>query len=110
MACDDPWVYVGSVTPEQLVIEIVPSTEGLDMTTVTAVVLSILRGDGTTSSWSTTIVSATAAMLTVKHVYVANDVPAVEKLSVAPLLTVPSGTMHAEPFWLNVLPLKPRIP
>jgi hypothetical protein len=103
MSCETPYCYVGTAQPEYVTLQIADDT-GVDLTTVTAVNLMVTRGDATTSTWACDIVSKTKKLIVVSHTFAADgsDVPVVDTLSLAPIMTVSAGFIHGDPVLFEV--------
>jgi hypothetical protein len=79
----------------------------LDCTTVQSAIFRVLRGDGTISTWSTQVVSASAAEVVLQHLFTPADRldPTDPELEVTPLLTDASGSIYAgDPYTLRIVP------
>jgi hypothetical protein len=75
---------------------------GLDLSTVSAVTLHVMRPDGTSSDWATSLSAQSPTSVTATHVFAAADVPVPGKLTIEPRMTVPGGTWPVERFNLIV--------
>jgi|CXWL01.1.fsa_nt_gi hypothetical protein len=90
-------VYLGPVAPEAYVVDVVPGTSGVDLSTVTDAALLVLRPDGAEVVWSVTRSNQTASTLTLTHVFEATDVDVVGEYGVYAAMTIPAGTVRSEP-------------
>lgn len=95
-------VYAGALAPESIAVILTSGTSGLDMTTISAVVLRA-RINGETADWPTTLSGQTPTSLVATHAFAANDVPSPGTFRVMPVCTVPAGTRRCQPFQLNVV-------
>lgn len=98
-------VEAGAQAPERLRLLIDNAdlaAEPLDLSTVTAVALEIVRPDGARYSWATEIVEQTAEALLVEHAFEADDVflPGTYRVNIT--LTVSAGVRRAGPTVLVV--------
>lgn len=92
-------VIVGIASPHALLVTIDGGQSGIDLTMVTAVTLNVLRSDGTTAVWTTTIQSVTpisapgGSELIASHVYAADgsDCPVIGQYQIQPSLVMSSG-------------------
>jgi hypothetical protein len=88
-------IPLGSQAPAALTVQITSYDPSLDLTTVTAVVLSVLRQtDGITATWSATITgTATTTLLQVTYTFASDgsDFPVLGPYAATPILTVPGG-------------------
>lgn len=96
------YVYAGAVAPENLTVEVARKESGLDLSTVSAVLIRVARPDGQKTSWSADITSQTPSVLVLRHVFEAGDVDAVGTYAVFVEMTIPSGVWRSEPRVLEV--------
>ena len=71
-------------------------TFGVDLSTVTAVNLQVLRRDGTSATWAMSIIAATPAELIAQYEFQPGDVTVTGVYYLAPQLSVPGGVVSAE--------------
>lgn len=83
-------------SPSSLTISILRPPLAVDLTDVTAVSLSVLRRDGTTTTYACNILSATASEIILQHVFQPGDITSTGLYYLAPRLSVPGGTIAAE--------------
>lgn len=92
--------YVGAVAPEKLEME-VPSDGVLDMSTVSAVELQVLKPGGNTPdeefTWTASITAAAPDVLTLEHPFIVSDIDRVGPYRVVVVLTTPGGPERTEP-------------
>lgn len=87
-------VLPASVAPPSRLTFVVMSQDfGPDLTTVAAVTLLVRRSDGTTTSWSCSIESATSGELVAQYAIQAGDITATGLYEVAPQLTIQGGAI-----------------
>jgi len=91
------YVYLNPVAPEAFVVNLVPGTSGVDLSTTTASVFIVREPDGTETTWSSTRTNATTTTLTCTHVFVAGDVDQAGEFVIYVSLTIPSGTVRSAP-------------
>ncbi len=99
-------VYAGAQAPEQIELSVTNAEladEPLDLTTVSAVSLSVLRPDGQRVTWSVTTAEQTATLLRVVHVFDALDVELPGTYRIMVMMTVVTGVRRAGPTSLAVL-------
>lgn len=105
MSCQaDAEIHQGALAPYALFYTVTSTAASFDLSVVSAASFSVLReAGGTPETWAATIEgSPTAASVTIKHVFVANDVDDLEVLTVVPKLTTPGGDLLAAPKKLRV--------
>jgi hypothetical protein len=91
------YVYLDPVAPEAFVLNLVPGTSGVDLSTVTAASFIVRKPDGAETTWTVTRTNATASTLTCTHVFVAGDVDIAGEFVVYAKLTIPSGFVRSAP-------------
>ncbi len=80
-------------------------TFGVDLSTITAVSLNVLRRDGSTATWSCDIVSATAGELVAQYAFTGGDeISSTGVYYLSPILTSPTGPVPCETVTLFVYP------
>ena len=96
--------HVGMRSPQGYVTDLVPSTNGEDLSTVTAAVLQAQRPDGTVVTWAATLSNKTTTTITVSHVYASDgsDLNQQGVWSVFAQLTLPGGSIDSDPIPLFV--------
>lgn len=78
-------------------------TFGPDLTTVSAITLNVTRRDGTATTWAMTIVSSTPNQLTAQYTFTGGtEITTAGMYYLAPVLTIPGGTIPAAPISLFV--------
>ncbi len=83
--------------PSAITIRFSAVALGVDLTTVTAVSLAVLRRDGSTATWVCSIVSATPGELVAQYAFTGSgEINGVGVYYLAPTLTVPGGTLNAQ--------------
>jgi hypothetical protein len=89
-------IIVGPVAPENLQVTITRGTEAVDLSTVTAVSLEVIRkGSADRQTWATTIKSKVADTIVVNHVFQQGDLARTGTYTVLGFLTIPSGVVRA---------------
>jgi hypothetical protein len=88
--------------PATLTVRFKSPIFGPDLTTVTAVVASVLRKDGTTTSWTFTIVSSTPAELVAQYAPQVGDITGTGVYYLGPQLQIPGGLVPTETIALFV--------
>lgn len=101
-------IYQNAYAPESLVLIVTNGSSGVDMTTVSAVSMSVQKPDGSTTTWTASISGATTSQLTATHNMPASpgpsDVTLVGEYSVVVVCTLPSGIIRSTPLLLVVRP------
>jgi hypothetical protein len=90
-------VYLSPVAPEAYVLNLVPGTSGVDLSTVTAASLIVRKPSGDETTWTATRSAQTATTLTLTHVFIAADVAESGEYVIYASLTIPSGTVRSAP-------------
>ncbi len=91
--------------PTAITIVFATPVLGVDLSRVTAAHLDVLRRDGTTAVWDLTIVSATPAELIAQYTFTGGaEITSTGTYTLAPVLTVPGGSVSAEAVTLFVGP------
>jgi len=85
-------VYQGAVSPEALAIA-VTSTD-YDLSAVISATLRVRLPDASVETWDAAVTDATAAALTLTHVFVAGNTDQLGIYSVSGSLAVPGGTLR----------------
>lgn len=99
-------VLAGAQAPEVLRLNVEnaeAASEPLDLTTVSAVSLSVTQPDGRRVTWAAEIESATEDLLVLEHEFAAVDVEQPGNYAIVILLTVPGGVRRAGPTSLPVV-------
>jgi hypothetical protein len=98
-------VLEGTVDPAALVIDVVPSVSVPDLSVATDADLHVLRGDGTTETWTCTMSEQTATSLRLTHPWASTDTDTpFEQLIVYARVTLPSGVRRLRPVRVTVRP------
>ena len=94
----------GAKAPEAYVLNVTPGTSGVDLSTVTAAVLSVRLPDGTETTWTADMTNQTATTLTLTHTFdsLGAETASAGPYAVSAALTLPSGTVRTEPQRLAV--------
>lgn len=79
--------------PSRLTLFVESQDFGPDLTTVAAVTLLVRRGDGTTTSWTCSIESATSGELVAQYAIQAGDITSTGLYELAPQLTIQGGAI-----------------
>jgi hypothetical protein len=98
-------LYQGAVAPESFVLGVQAGDSGLDLTTVSAAVMKVLKPGGVAVDWAAVISGATAGALTLTHSFATPtelDVPG--DYVVFALLTVPGGFVTTDRILKQVRP------
>lgn len=97
------WCALGTM---RLRLNLRPSETGTpvpDMTQVSGVSISVLHQDGTSATWTASVIGVvTSDLLVVGHVFVDGDLTAPETIECTALLTTPSGVFPSDKFFLEV--------
>lgn len=103
-------VYQGALSPEALQMHVRQENSNLDLTTVTAVTLSVKQPDGVEVTWGATIAAgptppaATPTDLWIVYGFLAGDVDKVGEYSAFANLTTGSGVIRSAPSSFEVEP------
>jgi hypothetical protein len=91
-------LHAGDVAPHVVAMDIVPGSSGLDLSTVTVVVIKAQRPDGTILSWSTALTDQTTTTLTATHTLAAgtSEISEAGTWRFYALMTVPGGYLRTE--------------
>ncbi len=96
--------------PSTLLIAFEAPTFAVNLETVTAVELRVLRRDGTADIWECDIVSATPREMLVEYAFTGGDeISGTGMYRLSPILTVPGGNVPAESLSLFVGPCLPQL-
>lgn len=87
-------VVEDAVAPEAYVLNVTPGDSGVDLSTVTAASIKVLKPTGEEASWSATLTNATASTLTLTYTFTTNDVARPGRYRAYAALTIPSGTVR----------------
>ncbi len=91
--------------PSALTFTFRAGRSGVDLTTVTAGSLAVLRRDGTTATWALTIVSQTPGELVAQYVFTGGaEIAGNGVYYLAPTLTVPGGVLPCDAVAMFVTP------
>lgn len=83
-------------TPSTITIRFKSPALSFDLTTVTGVTLGVLRRDGTQTTWTMTMLSATSSELVAQYQFQGGEITGTGIYMLAPALTVSGGTISAE--------------
>jgi hypothetical protein len=99
-------VLEGTVAPAALVIDVVPSALTVpDLSVATDADLHVLRGDGTTETWTCTMSDQTSTSLRLTHPWDSTDTDTpFEQIIIYARLTLPSGVRRLRPARITVRP------
>jgi len=117
MSCFEPaepdeQIFIGAGPPYVIKYDVTSSDPEVNLTEVTAVALEVLRESGQKETWTASIElsSVTSTFLRIIRVVDAADFPVKEQIWISPVLTLPSGTLRADPKILEVVsPFDPAI-
>ncbi len=96
-------VVQGTVDPQALVIDVIPSDKIPDLSVITAADLEVHSPDGTTATWTCTITSKTALLLVLTHPYIASDTARLVSFRILARVTIPAGVVRARTCILAVV-------
>lgn len=97
---------VGPKAPEALKVTLLAGDSGIDMTTVTAVSLDVVRPDGATATWTTVLSGATTLQVIATHVFDAGGLEASLPGSylIKPQITAAGQARRGFPFKVALTP------
>ncbi len=98
-------VLQGSVSPNALVIDLVPSTDVPDLTVVTGASFLVVFENDTRATWACTLSLQTATTLRLTHAYASGETDAISTFRVYPVLTLPGGERRARGVTVQVVRL-----
>lgn len=98
-----PTVYSGAAAPESLTINVTAGTSGIDLTTVSAVILTVKCPDGTVAAWLASVSSATASSMSIVHQFQDSETQQLGTYSILAHCTVPGGTIRIRCTPINVI-------
>lgn len=78
------------------------SGSSVDMSTCTGASVEVWRPDGSSSTWSFTVLSATTSAVVLRYVRTDDDCPYAGSYRCRPTLAFPDGTRRGEPFMISV--------
>jgi hypothetical protein len=86
--------------PNRLRVRYAPGQTGLNPSVVTAVTLAVARQDGTTATWTASVLGASTTLIDFAHTFNASDCPASKTglYLVSPSFATPSGSVPGETF------------
>jgi hypothetical protein len=87
-------VILGALSPEALVIDVVPSDRIPDLSVVSAVDLEVHGSGGVVETWTCTISNRSALGFTLTHPYVAANTATVVSYHIIPRFTIPAGVIR----------------
>ncbi len=91
-------VYLGAVDPELLEVTLTPRESGLNFSLVSSASLSVLKQGATTPViWMADILTQSATLLVLTHVYALVDLPSVGAYTVVPLIVIAGKTYRCLP-------------
>jgi hypothetical protein len=101
-------VPAGIGPPNRLRVRYAPNQTSLNFTTVTAVSLAVTRQDGTTASWSASVLGASPTLIDFAHTYDPSDCPLSKTglYLVTPSFMTSAGPTPGETFELFVTAMK----
>jgi len=86
-------MWVGITTPYTLTITVSAGTKVSDCSTVSAATLKVIKPNGTSASWSASVITATAAYCTIRHSFAATDVTEAGEYGIVAELSASAGTI-----------------
>ena len=86
-----PSVYVNSVSPTQLTLNVVSTPDQQDLSTSQSATIAVKLPDGTFKSWTATVVNPTSRQVTVVYSYLTGDLPIVGEYFIRVDLTLTGG-------------------
>lgn len=96
------FVYRGAVSPESILLNIVPGDSGLDLSTVTGASITAYHSDRTSETWSVTLSNQSESTLRLTHAFASGDTDVAENLVLVASLTTPSGNIRCTPLTLRI--------
>jgi hypothetical protein len=79
---------------DEYILDVVPDTSGVDLSTVTAASFIVKRPDGSTATWAATRSNQTATTLTLTYAFLLGDRPIRGAYAIYARLTIPAGTVR----------------
>lgn len=97
-------LYQGAVAPESYVLGVGQGDTALDMTTVSAAVIKVLKPGGVTADWAAVISGATVTGLTLTHTFsvAPSELDVAGDYIIYALLTIPGGFATTDRLLRNV--------
>jgi hypothetical protein len=87
------YAIVGAVAPENVEIKI-RAEPGVDLSTCEGATIEATHQDGTVVQWQASVLGASAAEVSIRHVFVEGDIPRVEIVKLVPLLDMGGGVLR----------------
>jgi hypothetical protein len=89
---DTGTIHVGALSPEGIILSCLPSSALMDMRDVVSTVIMLLKPSGmSTLSLPVTVISQTAALLKIVHLWQAGEISESGRYSAYPLHSLASG-------------------
>ena len=79
-----------------------------DLTTVTNAHIDVTLPNGTTQTWSASVISASKKLLTIRHTFALEDTPVLGDYELSAKLSVPGGELRVYPVIVPCKKLAPR--